>query len=211
MRSLKHLFIGFLIASLTFIGIVQTVGAAPKDEPPDVLAKGTTEEVLTIIRQDSEIKHNRKKLFALIDAKVLPHFDFTHMTRLAVGRHWSGATPQQQQDLVREFRTLLVRTYSTALTNYKNQKVVFKPLHMQPGETDVTIKTESIQSGEKPIPIDYMMEKSPAGWKVYDIAVDNVSLITNYRSSFSSEINKNGVEGLIKVLKNKNQTSEAEK
>ncbi|HUX63358.1 ABC transporter substrate-binding protein [Sulfuricella sp.] len=205
MKTLRFLLLFFILLA------APATALAAKDEPPDVLAKRTTEEVLTIIRQDSEIKHNRKKLFALIDAKVLPHFDFTHMTRLAVGRHWSGATPQQQQDLVREFRTLLVRTYSTALTNYKNQKVVFKPLHMQPGETDVTIKTESIQSGEKPIPIDYMMEKSPAGWKVYDIAVDNVSLITNYRSSFSSEINKNGVEGLIKVLKNKNQTSEAEK
>lgn len=204
MKTLRFLLLFFILLA------APATALAAKDEPPDVLAKRTTEEVLTIIRQDSEIKHNRKKLFALIDAKVLPHFDFTHMTRLAVGRHWSGATPQQQ-DLVREFRTLLVRTYSTALTNYKNQKVVFKPLHMQPGETDVTIKTESIQSGEKPIPIDYMMEKSPAGWKVYDIAVDNVSLITNYRSSFSSEINKNGVEGLIKVLKNKNQTSEAEK
>lgn len=205
MKTLRFLLLFFILLA------APATALAAKDEPPDVLAKRTTEEVLTIIRQDSEIKHNRKKLFALIDAKVLPHFDFTHMTRLAVGRHRSGATPQQQQDLVREFRTLLVRTYSTALTNYKNQKVVFKPLHMQPGETDVTIKTESIQSGEKPIPIDYMMEKSPAGWKVYDIAVDNVSLITNYRSSFSSEINKNGVEGLIKVLKNKNQTSEAEK
>lgn len=205
MKPLRSLLLFFILLA------APATALAAKDEPPDVLAKRTTEEVLTIIRQDSEIKHNRKKLFALIDAKVLPHFDFTHMTRLAVGRHWSGATPQQQQDLVREFRTLLVRTYSTALTNYKNQKVVFKTLRMQPGETDVTIKTESIQSGEKPIPIDYMMEKSPAGWKVYDIAVDNVSLITNYRSSFSSEINKNGVEGLIKVLKNKNQTSEAEK
>lgn len=204
MKTLRFLLLFFILLA------APATALAAKDEPPDVLAKRTTEEVLTIIRQDSEIKHNRKKLFALIDAKVLPHFDFTHMTRLAVGRHWSGATPQQQ-DLVREFRTLLVRTYSTALTNYKNQKVVFKTLRMQPGETDVTIKTESIQSGEKPIPIDYMMEKSPAGWKVYDIAVDNISLITNYRSSFSSEINKNGVEGLIKVLKNKNQTSEAEK
>lgn len=205
MKPLRFLLLfGVLLAAP-----VTDLGAA--DEPPDVLAKRTTEEVLTIIRQDSEIRHNRKKLYTLIDAKVLPHFDFTRMTRLAVGRHWRGATPQQQQELTREFRTLLVRTYSSALTNYKNQKVVFKPLHMQPSQAEVTVKTESIQAGEKPVPIDYVMEKSPDGWKVYDIAVDNVSLITNYRGSFSSEINKSGIDGLIKVLKNKNQASDAEK
>lgn len=204
MKPLRSLLLFF-----TLLAASATVLAA--EERPDALAKQTTEEVLTIIQQNSEIKHNQKKLYALIDAKVLPHFDFTRMTRLAVGRYWSKATPQQQRDLAREFRALLVRTYSTALTNYKNQKVVFKPLHMQPSQTDVTIKTETIQAGEKPVPIDYMMEKSPEGWKVYDIAVENVSLITNYRSSFSSEINKNGVDGLIKALKNKNQGSDAEK
>lgn len=197
---------------LLFISLLAApVSAMAAEEPPDVLAKRTTDEVLTIIRQNEEIKHDRKKLLALIDAKVLPHFNFNRMTKLAVGRHWSGATPQQQQSLVKEFRALLVRTYSSALTNYKNQKVVFKPLRMNPGQTDVTIKTESIQSGESPIPIDYMMEKTAGGWKVYDITVDNVSLITNYRGSFSSEIKKSGIDGLIKQLKDKNQAPEAAK
>lgn len=182
-------------------------GAAATEEAPDVLAKRTTDEVLTIIRQNSEIKHNRQKLLALIDAKVLPHFDFTRMTRLAMGRHWSAATPEQQQVLVKEFRTLLVRTYSTALTNYQNQKVLFKPLRMEAGDTDVTIKTESIRAGETPVPIDYQMEKTADGWKVYDIAVDNISLITTYRGTFSSEINKGGVDSLINLLKSKNQAA----
>ncbi len=192
---------------LFFTLLASAAMAFAAEEAPDALAKRTTDEVLTIIRQNSEIKHNKAKLYALIDAKVLPHFDFSHMTRLAVGRHWSSATPGQQQTLTKEFRALLVRTYSTALTNYKSQKVVFKPLHMAEGQTDVTIKTESIQSGEKPVPIDYTMEKTANGWKVYDVAVDNVSLITTYRGTFDSEIRKSGVDGLIKTLQQKNQAA----
>lgn len=176
------------------------------EEAPDALAKRTTDEVLTILRKNAEIKHDKQKLYALIDEKVLPYFDFNHMTRLAVGRHWREASPAQQKSLTEEFRTLLVRTYSTALTNYKNQKVIFKPLRMQPGQTDVTVKTESVQEGEPPVPIDYSMEKTANGWKVYDIAVDGVSLITTYRGTFNSEYRKGGIEQLIKMLQEKNRT-----
>ncbi|MDD5328926.1 MAG: ABC transporter substrate-binding protein [Sulfuricella sp.] len=204
MRPMRLLLLFFtLLASATI--------AFAAEEAPDALAKRTTDEVLTIIRQNSEIKHDKAKLYPLIDAKILPHFDFAHMTRLAVGRHWSEAKPEQQQTLTKEFRTLLVRTYSTALTTYKNQKVVFKPLHMAEGQTDVTVRTESIQAGEKPAPINYTMEKTDNGWKVYDVVVDNVSLITTYRGTFGSEIRKNGVDGLIKMLQQKNQTAGSEK
>jgi len=191
---------GFLLAA--------TAGFAA-DIAPDVLAKNTTEEVLAIIRADKDIQAgNRKKILDLVDAKVLPHFDFARMTMLAVGKNWSRATPAQQQALAREFRTLLVRTYSASLTAYKNQVIDFKPLNMQPGDTDVKVKTEVKQPGGKPIPIDYSMEKLAAGWKVYDVVVDGVSLVTNYRNSFASEIRQSGIDGLIKTLADKNQQAD---
>ena len=191
--------------------IVLASGAmAAAEVAPDALAKSTTDEVLTILRQHSDIKQNRQKLLELVDAKVLPHFDFTRMTKLAVGKYWSTANPQQQQALVKEFRTLLVRTYSSALTNYKDQKVVFKPLHLAAGQSDVTVKTDVIQSGTAPVPIDYSMEKTPNGWKVYDIAVENVSLVMNYRSSFTEAIRKGGAEQLIKMLQDKNSGAKSD-
>lgn len=180
--------------------------AAAADIAPDVLAKNTTQEVLAIIKADKDIQGgNPKKIHELVDAKVLPHFDFAHMTLLAVGKNWSRATPAQRQALTAEFRTLLVRTYSTSLTAYKNQVIEFKPLTMQPGDTDVKVKTEVIQPGGKPIPLDYRMEKKPEGWKVYDVVVDGVSLVTNYRNSFANEIRQSGIDGLIKTLADKNQ------
>lgn len=191
---------GFLLAA--------TAGFAA-DLAPDVLAKNTTEEVLAIIKADKDIQAgNKKKMLDLIDAKVLPHFDFARMTMLAVGKNWNRATPAQQQALAREFRTLLVRTYSASLTAYKNQVIDFKPLNMQPGDTDVKVKTEVKQPGGKPIPIDYSMEKMAAGWKVYDVSVDGVSLVTNYRNSFASEIRQSGIDGLIKTLADKNQQAD---
>jgi len=188
--------------------LAATAGFAA-DVAPDVLAKNTTEEVLAIIKADKEIQAgNQKKMLDLIDAKVLPHFDFARMTMLAVGKNWNRATPAQQQALAREFRTLLVRTYSASLTAYKNQVIDFKPLNMQPGDTDVKVKTEVKQPGGKPIPIDYSMEKMATGWKVYDVVVDGVSLVTNYRNSFASEIRQSGIDGLIKTLANKNQQAD---
>lgn len=173
---------------------------------PDALVKLTSQDVLAIVKQDKDIQSgNQKKIYELVDAKVLPHFDFTRMTTLAVGRYWKTATPAQQQALAKEFRTLLVRTYSSSLAAYKNQTIEYKPLQLQSGDTDVTVKTQVIQPGGQPIPIDYSMEKTAAGWKVYDITVDGVSLVINYRSSFANEIRQSGIDGLVKVLVNKNQ------
>lgn len=173
--------------------------------PPDELVKTTATEVMNIIKADKDIQNgNQKKIYALIDAKVLPHFDFTRMTRLAVGRYWNQATPEQQQKLVAEFRNLLVRTYSTSLSNYKNQTIEYKPLRMSPSDTDVTVKTVVLQPGGQPIPIDYQMIKTPGGWKVYDITVEGVSLVVNYRSSFAQEIQQGGMERLIQTLADKN-------
>ena len=188
--------------------IVSSAAVQATDIAPDALAKTTTNEVLEIIKRDQSIQvGNQKKVLELVEAKVLPHFDFMHMTKLAVGKNWARATPAQQQVLVKEFKTLLVRTYSSALSSYKNQTIDFKPLKMAPTDTDVTVKTEVKQPGGKPIPIDYSMEKQSDGWKVYDVAVDGVSLVTNYRGSFNTEIRKSGIDGLIKTLSNKNQNS----
>lgn len=192
---------------LLLVFFLSAVGAARADEvAPDVLVKRTTDEVLSILKQDkSAAGADRKKVLDLVQAKVLPHFDFTRMTRLAVGRYWRQATPAQQQELVEQFRSLLVRTYSTSLSAYKNQTIEFKPFRMGAGDTDVTVKTQVVQPGGQPIPIDYSMEKTPDGWKVYDVAIDGVSLVINYRGSFGEEIRRSGIDGLIKAMAQKNR------
>lgn len=175
------------------------------ESDPDELIKKTANEVLTIIKQDKEIQAgNKKKIKEVIEVKVLPHFDFTRMTRLAVGRFWKQATPEQQQSLVSEFKTLLVRTYSTSLISYKDQKIDYKPLKLMPADTDVVVKTLILQPGGQAIPLDYSMVKTPTGWKAYDISVDGVSLVVNYRSSFAQEIQQGGMDQLIKTLQAKN-------
>ena len=181
------------------------------DIAPDVLVKNTTQEVIAVIKQDKDIQSGQtKKLLGLVEAKVLPHFNFTRMTRLAVGKNWPKATPAQQQELVKEFRTLLVRTYSGALASFRDQAIEVKPLKMQAGDMETTVKTRVIQtSGQQPITIDYNMEKTADGWKVYDVTVGGVSLVTNYRGSFETQIRQGGVDGLVKTLAEKNRSPEA--
>lgn len=180
------------------------------DVAPDVLVRDVTNEVLDIVRKDKDIRDgNTKKTLELVDTKVVPHFNFQRMTQLALGREARKASPEQLKVLSEEFRSLLVRTYSKALTEYRNQEISFKPFKMDAAETDVKVRTEIKQSGGKPIPLDYYLEKSPAGWKVYDMEVGGVSLVTNYRGSFAQEIQANGVEGLIKSLQAKNKSAEA--
>lgn len=187
------------------IGLL-ALGARAADMPPDQLARNTTQEVLDILRTDKDIQSgNVKKAYELVEARVLPHFDFNRMTQLAVGKHWNTASPQQKQALVKEFRALLVRTYATSLTEFSNQTVDFKPLNMRPEDTQVTIKTEIKQPGGKPIPIDYEMYKTSFGWKVFDVAIDGVSLVINYRSSFANTIRQSGIDGLISTLESKSR------
>lgn len=178
------------------------------DTPPDVLARSTTQEVLAILKQDKEIQSgNLNKVYQLVEAKILPNFDFNRMTQLAVGKHWPRATANQKQALVTEFRNLLVRTYSSSLTAFTNQTVEFRPLAMKPDDTDVTVHSEIRQPGGQPIPIDYSMYKTSFGWKVYDVSIDGVSLVTNYRASFASTIRQSGIDGLIKTLADKSARS----
>ena len=180
---------------------------------PDALVKSITQEVLAVLKQDKDIQAgDTKKVAALIDAKVLPHFNFMRMTRLTMGRNWRTASPEQQKELITEFRTLLVRTYSTALASYRDQQVDFKPLRGKPEETEVTVRTEVKPSGSsQPVPIDYEMEKTADGWKVYDVKVGGVSLVTTYRETFASEVKERGVDGLIKSLAAKNRQGESAK
>ena len=175
---------------------------------PDTLVDNTAQEVLAIVRQDKEIRGgNKAKILDLVEAKVLPHFNFNRMTRLAMGKNWSKAAPEQQQELVKEFRTLLVRTYSNALSNYSDATIKVEPLKSKGNETDTTVKTRVIQEqGQEPVPIDYSMEKTSDGWKVYDVTVAGVSLVTNYRSTFNTQVREGGVEKLIKTLADKNRS-----
>ena len=128
------------------------------------------------------------------------------MTALAVGKDWKKASPAQQQQLTAEFKTLLVRTYSNALTSYKNQKIVYKPFRMNAGDSEALVRTEVIQPGSKPVPIDYNLEKADAGWKVFDVVVAGISLVTNYRDQFAQEVRNGGIDGLIAAIAGKNKS-----
>ena len=185
---------------------------AAAQEAPDAMVKRVTDEVLTIIRTDKDLQSgDSRKIAALAEQKVLPHFDFTRMTRLAVGRNWQQASDAQKDALTREFRTLLVRTYSSSLTAYRNQTIEVKPAKMGAQDKDVTVRTQVIQQGGPPIPIDYAMERQESGWKVYDVVVDGVSLVTTYRGSFNDQIQKGGIDGLVKTLADRNRSPEPPK
>lgn len=184
---------------------------ASAQQAPDVLVREVTNEVLEIVRADEALRAGEKhRVMELVDAKVLPHFDFRRMTMLAVGRDWRDASAEQQARLTEAFRTLLVRTYSNALTQYRDQTVAFRPAHFAATDKRVQVRTEVHQSGAQPIGIDYMLEQSEAGWKVFDVIVAGVSLVTTYRSSFADEVRSGGVEGLLKSLEAKNRSLEAE-
>jgi phospholipid transport system substrate-binding protein len=183
------------------MGLPFAAGAA--DTGPDALVKSTSEEVLSIIRTNKDKAMLRK----LAEQKVLPHFDFRTMTQLAVGQHWRQATPEQQKGLEDAFRTLLVNTYTTSLNiaAVGKETVEVKPMEAKAGENDVIVRTVIRSPNRQPIPVDYRMQRTTNGWKVYDVIVENLSLVTNYRSSFASEIGRSGIDGLLKVLQAKNR------
>ena len=191
--------LGLLCLLLALIGAVAAQGA----ETPDVLVKTTTEEVLSLIRQNKD----RQKLLKLAEVKVSQHFDFSRMTRLAVGKGWQKASAQQQQRLQKEFKDLLLRTYANALSSaaHKDVSLTVKPLTLSAESKEATVRTVVAEPGHAPLPIDYQLEKSAQGWKVYDVIVEGISLVTNYRSSFDEEISMSGIDGLIKVLVDKNR------
>lgn len=186
---------------------------AAADLAPDALAKSVSDEVIAIIKADKDLQAgNTQKIMQLVEAKVLPHFNFTRMTQLAMGRNWRQASPDQQKTLVNEFSALLVRTYTTAFTQYKDQTITFRPLKLAPTDNDVVVKSQINQPGGQPVAVDYSMEKSDKGWKVYDVKIEGISLVENYRNTFNAEVQKGGVDGLIKTLGQKNASvSQAKK
>ena len=187
-----------------FLGAVQA-----QELSPDLLVKNVTLEVVELIAKDREIRGNRNKLIQLIDEKVLPHFNFSAMTALAMGQSWHKANAEQKKRLTEEFKTLLVRTYASALAAFSEQKLDFRPLRAKPTDTDVTVNVRVLQPGAQPVPIDYSMEKTAAGWKVYDVMVGGVSLVANYRTEFNNTVRESGIDGLIKTLSAKNRSLEA--
>jgi phospholipid transport system substrate-binding protein len=195
-------------AAATIVLSGSVYAQAPAEVPaPDVLVKTVTLEVIDIIQKDKDIqKGDRKKVVALIETKVLPHFNFQAMTASAVGRNWEKASAEQKARLNEEFKTLLVRTYSSALAAYSSQKFEFRPLRAKPTDTDVTVNVRVMQPGAQPVTIDYDMEKRPTGWKVWDVRVGGISLVANYRTEFDNQIRENGVDGLLKALQAKNSS-----
>ena len=190
------------------IGFVLAAALAPlalAQDSPDALVKRVTLETVGIIKSDPKVQSgDQARIREVIETKLLPHFDFERMTALAMGRNWRNATPEQQKQLVDQFRTLLVRTYSGALNQYRDQTFDFKPLRADPGASDVVVKTEAMRQGQAPVQLDYGMTKKDGTWKVYDVIVGGVSLVTNYRDEFASQIQSGGVDGLIKTLIAKN-------
>lgn len=173
---------------------------------PDALVKTVATDVTAVLKSDPAILGNPAKLKELIESKLLPNFNFGRMTQLAMGRNWAKASPEQQTALTNEFRTLLVRTYSGALASFRNNTIDYRPLRMQAGETDVTVKTVVNQANGQGIPIDYSLEKAADGsWKAYDVIVAGVSLVTNYRDEFNTVIRDQGIDALVKQLQGKNK------
>ena len=179
-------------------------------EAPDALVKRTAEDVLAVVKNDQDIQAgDQQKIFALAEEKIVPNFNFDKVSRLVLGKNWTKATPDQKTAFQAEFRTLLIRTYATALSKYKNQTIEYKPMRMADGATTVSVKTQIVQPGGQPIAVDYSLEKHTDAWKVYDIVIEGVSLVTNYRGQFAQEIRQNGLDSLIKKLGDKNKAAQA--
>ena len=208
MFALPRMFATWLLACAALALLAP--GQALAQQSPDALVKSVADDVLKIIRQDKDLKAgDTSKMAQLIEEKIVPHFDFERMTRLAVGRNWREATPEQRKTLVDEFRTMLVRSYSAAYSAYNHIVVDVRPLKLQPSDEDVTVKSQiKLPGGAPPVNVDYSMVKNDE-WKVYDVTVDGVSLVTTYRSTFTDEVRKGGIDGLIKSLKDLNTAKAA--
>ena len=187
------------------LGALFAFSICAQEMKPDELVKKVTDDVLAAVKSDKQLAAgDKQKALKLAEEKVLPHIDFLEATRLAVGRSWREATDEQKQKLTNEFRRMLVRTYSSAISAYQGQTMKTMPVHMKAGETDVTVHNQYIRPGGKPVQLDYQMHKTPDGWKIYDIIVEGVSLVLTYRSEFDAVVKQQGVDGLIKRLAEKN-------
>ena len=184
-----------------FILISFTTMAA--DGPLELVHK-TADDVLTVLKSDDSIQQDKKKIYQLAEEKILPNFDLDRISMLVLGKAWRKINEDQQQQFKSEFKTMLLRTYAVALGKYKDQQIDFKPMRMEPTDKQATVKTQIIQDGAQPISVDYTLAKKDDQWKVFDIVIEGVSLVTNYRSQFASEIKNNGIDSLISKLAEKN-------
>jgi phospholipid transport system substrate-binding protein len=181
------------------------LSVSAQEMKPDELVKKVTDEILAAVKSDKQLAAgDKQKALKLAEEKVMPHIDFQEATRLAVGRSWREASKEQKEKLTSEFRRMLVRTYSSAISAYEGQTMKVQPVHMKAGETDVTVHNQYIRPGGKPVQLDYQMHKTSEGWKIYDIIVEGVSLVLTYRSEFDAVVKQQGVDGLIKRLAEKN-------
>lgn len=195
-----------LSLAFAFAWLLAVTPAHGEEVRPDLLLKSMSEEVVAEIRKDKAIQAgDSARIAALVEAKIVPHFDFRRITQVAVGSNWRRATPEQQERLTHEFKTLLVRTYSGALASYRDQTVEFKPLRAKPEDTDVTVRSQIRRPGAESIAIEYDLAKTGSQWKVYDVRITGISLVATYRTTFAEEVSNRGVDGLIALLERKNR------
>lgn len=207
----RRIFDHLLTALLGLALLPAATFARAAEEAPDALIKRVSAEVLDSIRSDKAIKAgDTTRVIALVDNKVMPHVDFTRMTASAVGRNWRQATPEQKKRLQEEFKTLLIRTYSGALSQVNDQTLEVKPLRAAPTDTEVMVRSQILGRGD-PVQLDYRMEKTPAGWKIYDFNVLGIWMVETYRTQFAQEIGTKGVDGLIASLVERNKANASDK
>ena len=195
MRLFKLLILGFFVSISSF--------SIAADGPLELVHK-TADDVLAVLKADDSIQQDKEKIYKLAEEKILPNFDLDRISMLVLGKAWRKINEDQQQQFKSEFKTMLLRTYAVALGKYKDQEIDFKPMRMEPTDKQATVKTQIIQDGAQPISVDYTLAKKDDEWKVFDIVIEGVSLVTNYRSQFASEIKNNGIESLITKLAEKN-------
>ncbi len=194
------------ILALLLLPLAVVPAQAQPDLAPEALVRKVTDDVLQAIHNDKALQAgDRKKALALAEQKVLPHIDFREATRLAVGRAWNSASAEQQERLVAEFRAMLVRLYSNAIDTYRGQTMKVFPAKVAPGATEATVRNQYFSPGKPPVPVEYAMRRTAEGWKIYDIVVENISLVLTYRGEFDHVMRQSGIEGLIKRLAEKNQ------
>jgi phospholipid transport system substrate-binding protein len=198
----------FLLLMLTLLMSMSIFAA----EAPDLFVRKIADEVFEILKTDKDLKAgNKEKAYKITEEKILPYFDFDRISKLVLGKAWPAATKDEQEAFKKEFRTMLVKTYGSALLKFKDQTLNYKPTRFQPSDEEVLVKTEILKSGAPPLPIDYMLEKDGDSWKVFDIIIEGVSLVTNFRGQFGNEIKQNGIASLISKLAEKNADSDKAK
>jgi len=201
-KAMHRLFAFHLISLVVILLFASLAHAAPV--APDKVLQAVTTDVITSLRQDPTQAQDPAKLAALVETRVVPVFDFSRMTQLAMGKSWRLASSAQQEQLTAEFKALLIRTYSLALAQYRDQPITYKPLRLVRGDTDTTVRSE-VKHGSRVFRIDYEMTSTPEGWKVYDVKLDAISLVTSFRGGFAAKIRDAGVDGLIRALTEKNR------